>query len=132
MCLLASCLDDELLPAAAVLAEPPAPVLGEALPLQEKTLAAIWNAQRPLQGPFWTTAHEPVAIIYRGHWAGGAGPDFRGAIVAFGDNRPQRGDIELHLRAADWYAHGHHTDPAYNNVLLHVVYSLGRARGVTP
>jgi hypothetical protein len=125
MCLLASCLDDELLSAAPALAEPPAALLGEALPLHEKTLAAVWNAQRPLQGPFWTTALEPVAIIYRGLWAGGAGPDFRGAIVAFGANRPQRGDIELHLRAADWYAHGHHTDPAYNDVLLHVVYSLG-------
>src|SRR5579859_789045 len=99
--------------------------VGEPLPLQEKTLAAIWNAQRPLRGPFWTTAHEPIAVVYRGHWSGGAGPDFRGAIVAIGSGRPQRGDIELHLRAADWYAHGHHTDRAYNDVLLHVVYTLG-------
>jgi hypothetical protein len=105
---------------------------GEALPLNERTLAAVWNAQRPLRGPFWTTRGEPVAIVYRGRWMGGPGPDFQQAILSLGGGRPQRGDIELHLRAADWYAHGHHTDPAYNNVLLHVVYSLGRARGVTP
>ena len=105
---------------------------GEALPLNERTLAAVWNAQRPLRGPFWTTRGEPVAIVYRGRWMGGPGPDFQQAILSLGGGRPQRGDIELHLHAADWYAHGHHTDPAYNNVLLHVVYTLGRARGVTP
>ena len=108
------------------LAEAPAgPMLAEPLPLAEKTLAAVWNAQRPLQGPFWTTAHEPVAVIYRGQWSGGAGPDFRGAILAFGAGRPLRGDVELHLRAAAWYAHGHDQDPAYDGVQLHVVYTLG-------
>ena len=105
---------------------PAAPV-----PLSEKTLAAVWNAQRPLQGPFWTTEHEPLAVLYRGQWSGGAGPDFKGALVAFGAGRPQQGDIELHLRAADWYAHGHHRDPAYDGVLLHVVYTLG-GRGAEP
>ncbi|HUS17780.1 MAG TPA: DUF2851 family protein, partial [Chloroflexia bacterium] len=112
-------------PDRARLAEEPPAELAEPLPLAERTLAAIWNAQRPLAGPFWTTAHEPVAVLYRGQWTGGAGPDFHGAIVAFGAERPRRGDVELHLRAADWYAHGHHQDPAYNDVLLHVVYTLG-------
>ncbi len=115
----------------ATIAETGAGGLTEPLPLNEKTLAAVWNAQRPLHGPFWTTAHEPVAILYRGQWSGGAGPDFKGALVAFGAGQPQRGDIELHLRAADWYAHGHHRDPAYNGVLLHVVYTLG-GRGAAP
>jgi hypothetical protein len=120
MCLLAARYDLDATAIPAALA-----TLAEAPPLSERALAAIWSAQRPLQGPFWTTAHEPVAIIYRGRWSGGPGPDFQDAIVAFGSERPQRGDIELHLRAADWYAHGHHTDPAYNNVILHVVYTLG-------
>jgi hypothetical protein len=31
------------------------------------------------------------------------------------------GDVELHLHAADWYAHGHAADPAYDGVVLHVV-----------
>lgn len=31
------------------------------------------------------------------------------------------GDVEFHLRAGDWFTHGHHTDPRYNQVILHVV-----------
>ena len=124
-----------LSPSVAALPGPPFGVAeaaaADALPLTERTLAAVWNAQRPLRGPFWTTRGEPVAVVYRGRWMGGPGPDFQNAIVSLGGARPQRGDIELHLRAADWYAHGHHTDPAYNNVLLHVVYTLGAARGIT-
>ena len=107
------------------------PAPSAALPFNEKTLAAIWNAQRPVQGPFWTTRHAPVAIIYRGRWMGGPGPDFQGAIVQIGTDPPQRGDVELHLRAGDWYAHGHHRDPAYNNVILHVVYTLSGGVPIT-
>jgi hypothetical protein len=48
-----------------------------------------------------------------------------------------RGDVEIHLRCADWYSHGHDSDPRYNTVALHVVlWPLGvkpvtRADGVT-
>jgi hypothetical protein len=48
------------------------------------------------------------------------GPDFRGALVAFGTEL-RRGDIEIHLRSSGWREHGHHLDPAYNDVILHVV-----------
>ncbi|MGC4105814.1 MAG: DUF2851 family protein [Thermomicrobiales bacterium] len=31
------------------------------------------------------------------------------------------GCVEIHLRASDWTAHGHHLDPRYNDVILHIV-----------
>src|SRR5829696_7731006 len=91
------------------------PAPGAGLPLNERTLAAVWNAQRPLRGPFSTTAGAPVAIIYRGRWMGAGGPDFESAILSRDGSRPQRGDVELRLRSCGWDAHGHRTDPAYNN-----------------
>jgi hypothetical protein len=35
--------------------------------------------------------------------------------------RQEVGDVEFHVRASDWFAHEHHMDARYNNVVLHVV-----------
>lgn len=40
--------------------------------------------------------------------------------MRFGGRVLRHGDIELHLDAGDWERHGHHRDPAYNGVVLHV------------
>jgi len=37
------------------------------------------------------------------------------------DGAEMTGDVEVHLRAGDWEAHGHARDPAYGRVGLHVV-----------
>lgn len=49
-----------------------------------------------------------------------SGPDFFNARLDFGDG-VWAGNIEIHVKASDWYRHGHDTDPAYDTVLLHVV-----------
>ena len=106
--------------------------------INEAILAAIWNEQAHLRGPMWACTGQPVAVVYRGRWSGGNGPDFDGAMLALGDTgaRLTTGAVELHLRCADWYAHGHDADPRYNGVVLHVVlWPLGarpvrRADGV--
>ena len=60
-------------------------------------------------------------MVYSGRPNNRAGPDFRDAIVTTEDGELIFGDVELHLRARDWYGHGHHSDPNYNGVVLHVV-----------
>jgi hypothetical protein len=65
-----------------------------------------------------------LAIVKRGRWNRLPGPDFLDAEIRVGggaDGEVLRGDIELHLRASDWGQHGHAKDPAYANVILHVV-----------
>jgi hypothetical protein len=68
-----------------------------------------------------TTEGVPVRVVHAGKWNRLGGPDFRGARVVLGDGREVTGDVELHVHAADWNAHGHANDPAYNGVCLHVV-----------
>jgi len=88
--------------------------------LDELLLAEIWQAQW-LSGVLTTTENRMVTVIFRGIWTHRRGPDFAGALLDIGGKLHQ-GDIELHLRASDWYTHGHQDDPAYETVVLHVVW----------
>jgi hypothetical protein len=114
---------------------PPAtdPTHAIAKEINEAILAAIWNEQAPLRGPMWDCGGQPVAVVYRGRWTAGSGPDFSGAMLTLGEggSRLVNGDVEMHLRCADWYAHGHDADPRYNNVALHVVLWPVGAKPVT-
>lgn len=65
-----------------------------------------------------TSGGEPVEVLYPGRPAGAGGPDFRGAVLRIG-GRTVAGDVEVHLWASQWWAHGHHADPGYNGVVLH-------------
>ena len=65
---------------------------------------------------------ETYALVFEGRRGGGAGPDFRDAVLARADGARLYGDVELHLRARAWRAHGHSRDARYNGVVLHVVF----------
>ncbi len=89
----------------------------------EKLLQKIW-----LRADFERAAAtlgdgRRLRIVHPGKWNLLGGPDFTGARLRFeaDGGREVGGDIEVHLRAIDWEAHGHARDPAYNRVVLHVV-----------
>jgi hypothetical protein len=63
-----------------------------------------------------------VEVVYRGQWSYGYGPDFRGAILAFGGGAARRGDVEMHVCSSGWARHGHAANPLYERVILHVVW----------
>ncbi len=88
--------------------------------IPELTLAKVWQAQWLAPGTWRTTDGRTVVVRYRGRWSAGFGPDFADAQIILA-GREITGAVEIHRRAADWQAHGHHLDPAYNAVALHVV-----------
>lgn len=61
-----------------------------------------------------------VRIIHPGIWNTNAGPDFSGARLRI-DDVEWIGNVEIHVKASDWFRHCHDNDDAYDNVLLHVV-----------
>jgi hypothetical protein len=89
-------------------------------PVREAELAARWAAGAWRGATLSTLSGATYRLIYEGRRNGGPGPDFRDAALETEDGARLLGDIELHLRARDWLAHGHHTDTRYNRVVLHV------------
>ena len=68
-----------------------------------------------------TTDGVEVSVIKAGRIQRDSGPDVVDAQLRIG-GQLWAGTVELHLRSSEWKAHGHHLDPAYENVILHVVY----------
>ncbi len=92
---------------------------------REAELAARWSAGMWRGATLQSERGETFRVVFEGRHGGGAGPDFRDAVLARPDGSHLYGDIELHLRPAGWHAHGHADDPHYNGLALHVVLRRG-------
>ena len=86
----------------------------------ERLLQQIWQRGDYDANDAATQQGQPLKIRYPGRWNHLGGPDFAGARLHL-DGHEITGDVELHLQAKDWDSHGHAADPAYANVVLHVV-----------
>lgn len=88
--------------------------------LHEDLLHYVWRFDRFDRQALTTTQGEPVQILELGHYNRYSGPDFLNARIRIGDTL-WVGNVEMHLYASEWEAHRHTADPAYQNVILHVV-----------
>ena len=74
---------------------------------------------------FTTTAGDQIEIVQLGTWNREAGPDFRDASIRNADGSVRRGCIEIDLVDRSWETHGHATDPAFNDAILHIFIESG-------
>ncbi|PHR11071.1 MAG: hypothetical protein COA40_12080 [Aequorivita sp.] len=89
--------------------------------MKEDFLHYVWKFQKFDVGSFKTSNGEILHIKNKGGHNLNAGPDFFNAQIEL-NGQLWAGNIEIHIKSSDWYAHGHETDSAYDNVILHVVW----------
>jgi hypothetical protein len=89
--------------------------------MNEAFLHYIWQYQYFDKNNFQTSAGEPVSVLQSGFKNTNAGPDFLNAKIQIGDV-VWIGHVEIHIESSEWISHRHHVDPAYENVVLHVVW----------
>ncbi len=89
--------------------------------MHERQITELWQQLSPAGTVLSTTDNEPVTIIYPGRANPNRGADFCDAVIAT-SRGVVTGDIEVHVNSADWRAHGHHHNPDYDRVVLHVVW----------
>lgn len=89
----------------------------------ERLLQSVWHHQRLRRDELRTVEGQPVRVLHPGFWNHGAGPDFRGAVLQFGQEEPRAGDVEIDLIPQNWESHHHHDNPEFAGVILHVLWS---------
>lgn len=89
--------------------------------MKEDFLHYLWKFQKFYGEDLYTSAREKVEVISTGQHNGSSGPDFFNARLRIG-GQLWAGNVEIHLKASDWYVHHHEKDMAYDNVILHVVW----------
>jgi len=88
--------------------------------MKEEIIQFIWQTGLLRQYGIKTTCGKDLSILSPGIQNFHAGPDFFNAKIKIG-NTLWAGNVEIHNHSSDWKKHGHHLNPAYDNVILHVV-----------
>lgn len=89
--------------------------------MQEDFIHYLWKFKKLSGQELKTTEGKRIVIKSLGTHNFHSGPDFFNGRLEI-DGQQWAGNIEMHVKASDWYVHGHDDDPAYDNVILHVVW----------
>ena len=88
--------------------------------MPEEFLQFVWENKLFLNKNVRTVDGKDLTIISTGKRNTNSGPDFFNARIKIEDTE-WAGNVEIHKKASDWFKHNHHSDNAYDNVILHVV-----------
>ena len=89
--------------------------------MKEEFLHYVWKYQKFISGRLISSNGEEVRVIVIGQHNSNSGPDFFNSQLYIG-SQLWAGNVEIHIKASDWFVHNHEVDQAYDNVILHVVW----------
>ncbi|MGF1556881.1 DUF2851 family protein [Paucihalobacter sp.] len=89
--------------------------------MQEDFLHFLWKHKKFDVLNIKTAKAETIQLVDVGQHNQNSGPDFFNAKLKI-ENQLWAGNVEIHVKSSNWYAHQHETDKAYDNVILHVVW----------
>lgn len=89
--------------------------------MKEEFLQFIWKYKLYTSGNLKTTSGQKIEILKTGIHNFDSGPDFFNAKIKIGETI-WSGNVEIHVNSSDWYNHNHHTNKAFDNVILQVVF----------
>ncbi len=88
--------------------------------MNEAFLHFVWKYQI-FNPQLSTTDGQPIEVLRAGRHNTDAGPDFTNTRLKIG-NTTWAGNVEVHVRASQWYEHQHQDDESYSNIILHVIF----------
>ena len=89
--------------------------------MKEDFLHYVWKYQLFKKEDLRSSENEVIHILKSGTHNRNAGPDFLNAKIEI-NHQIWVGNVEIHLKSSDWYAHHHENDVNYDATILHVVY----------
>lgn len=93
--------------------------------MREDYLHQIWLTKRLPMHQLTLVDGRKLRVFQTGWHNHESGPDFFNGSIEI-DGIRWNGNIEIHIKSSDWYAHKHHIDRAYDTVVLHVVYQFDK------
>jgi len=88
--------------------------------MKEEFLHYLWKYSLYDPGSLLDNENKKIVVINPGEYNRDSGPDFFNARIFIGGTE-WAGNVEIHTRASHFINHGHNSDHAFDNVILHVV-----------
>jgi hypothetical protein len=88
--------------------------------MKEEFLHYLWKYSLYDSEKLVDSEGKQIIVINPGEYNRDSGPDFFNARLII-DNTEWAGNVEIHIRSSDFDNHRHNIDPAFDNVILHVV-----------
>ncbi|MBN2634196.1 MAG: DUF2851 family protein [Bacteroidales bacterium] len=88
--------------------------------MKEEFLHYLWKYRLFCQDKLIDNEGNLIEVLHPGLYNRDAGPDFFNTRLKIAGIE-WAGNTEIHIRSSDFDSHGHNTDPAYDNVIIHFV-----------